>query len=153
MFTLPANTVLAAPETLSFIYQGSDELGNASDRILALNASQAHQNERLALFALLPTLCALRPSTCALRPSPRACTHFSEARPSPFFTPSLLETGLARGEIVFEKITMKTGAWPIITIPTCRSWTSKAPRRPPGSTSIWPPIRRPLRWGKNAISP
>ncbi|MCP4689684.1 MAG: hypothetical protein GY859_16645, partial [Desulfobacterales bacterium] len=37
----------------------------------------------------------------------RINTHFSSADPSPFFTPSLMDTGVARGKIASETVTMK----------------------------------------------
>ncbi|MCP4689685.1 MAG: hypothetical protein GY859_16650, partial [Desulfobacterales bacterium] len=37
----------------------------------------------------------------------RINTHFSTAEPSPFFTPSFMETGVARGEIASDTVTMK----------------------------------------------
>ncbi|MCP4685526.1 MAG: hypothetical protein GY867_08750, partial [bacterium] len=45
VFPLPADAGLAAPETLSFIYEGADDLGNASDKILGKNAHQIYQGE------------------------------------------------------------------------------------------------------------
>ncbi|MCP4688616.1 MAG: hypothetical protein GY859_11235, partial [Desulfobacterales bacterium] len=45
IFTLPADAGQSAPETLAFIHQGADDLGNTSSRILAANAFQVYQGD------------------------------------------------------------------------------------------------------------
>ncbi|CAB1059485.1 diguanylate cyclase/phosphodiesterase (GGDEF & EAL domains) with PAS/PAC sensor(s), partial [Olavius sp. associated proteobacterium Delta 1] len=45
VFSLPADAGLTEPETLRFIYQGTDDLNNASDKITAANLFQVYQGE------------------------------------------------------------------------------------------------------------
>ena len=50
-FILPADAGLQAVETLSFVYQGQDDLDNMSDRISGKNAFQVYQNDLPPLAA------------------------------------------------------------------------------------------------------